>query len=255
IRKTVTLEYDGRQRRYEKALEARGQTLDNLRQELRRRVLISSYLESEINSKIHEPTRAELMAAFQATASSLRRPPRRRMSLIDVRIRARLPAGTDNPSGPELEKARTAAHARMEAARAALAAGKAFADVARRFSDGLHAGEGGNWGWVTRGSVRARFEPAVDALYALDEGGISDVLTVDNGLLLVRCDRIDPGLEPDFRTVQPELVARYSRNTFNREVSKLVGDLRGRARIEPANLDRFHAAVVRAGLDIVGPTP
>ncbi|MGI0148598.1 MAG: hypothetical protein ACREDF_03580, partial [Thermoplasmata archaeon] len=60
IRKTVTEDYGGVQRRYEKQLEARGTTLDDAREKTRREIVIAGFLEAEIKPKIGEPTRAEL---------------------------------------------------------------------------------------------------------------------------------------------------------------------------------------------------
>ncbi len=98
IRKIVSADYDGIQSRYEKALQSRGQTFAEVRQKLRRDITIAGFLEREIRPKVAEPTRAELLAAFEALADSFRKPARRRMSLIDVRIRRHPPAGMDGPS-------------------------------------------------------------------------------------------------------------------------------------------------------------
>jgi hypothetical protein len=63
---------------------------------------------------------------------------------------------------------------------------------------------------------------------------------------VVCCVEFDPGAEPDFESVQPELLERHHRATYNRLITELVTRLRAKARIEPADLERFHAAVVVA---------
>ena len=248
IRRIVTTAHDGIQRRYEKHLEAQGQTLDDVRTRLRREMIVTSYLEQEVKPKVAEPTRAELLATFEANADAFTRPPRRRMSLIDVRVLDRLPKNSDTPSRDQVQRARSEALARMEAVQAQLRDGRAFADVARDYSDGLHAVDGGAWGWVTGGSVRERFEPAVEALYRLKAGEISDIVETRGGFFLVLCDEIDPGLEAGFQAVQPQLTEYFLRTAYNRKIVELVAELRSKARIEPPNLDRFHAAVVEAAL-------
>jgi parvulin-like peptidyl-prolyl isomerase len=246
IRRIVTSEHDGIQRRYEKHLESRGQTLAEVREKLRREVIIAGYLEQEVRPKVAEPTRTELLEAFQLSADSLRRPPRRSMSLIDVRVRSRLPENVTDPTPEQLRAAREEAMSRIRAARDELQTGADFAEVARRYSDGLNAADGGSWGWVTKGSVRERFEPAVEALYKLNAGQDNGIIEAEDGFFLVRCDELDPGLEPDFQTVQPELKERHFRAAYNRLIIELVADLRSKARIEPANLERFHTAAVNA---------
>jgi hypothetical protein len=246
IRRIVTTGYGGIQRRYEKYLDSKGQTLDGMRERMRREIIITSYLEQHIKPKVAEPTRAELLALYQANAESFRRPARRRMSLIDVRILDGLPKGVNEPTREQWDTARQEALSRAETAQAELRSGLPFADVARRHSNGLHADDGGAWGWVSRGSVRERFEPAVSALYRLPAGDVSDIIETDDGFFLVRCDEIDPGLEPSFKAVQPELKKRHFRAAHNQLISELVTELRSEARIEPADLTRFHAAVVDA---------
>ncbi len=247
IRKIITTGHDGIQRRYERYLESQGHTLDDVRERLRREIIITSYLETELKPKVDEPTRAELLAAFKATADSFRRPARRRMSLIDVRVRERVSQDAATPRHEQPENARAKAHSRVQTAQAQLDSGIDFADVARCFSDGFHTDEGGAWGWVAKGSVRERFEPAVEALYQLDAGEVSDIIETEDGFFLVRCDEIDRGVEPDFEMLQPQLEERLFRVAYNRLIVERVAELRAKARIEPADLECFHATVVEAG--------
>jgi hypothetical protein len=246
IRRIVSTQYDGVQRKCEKDLESKGSSLENLRRRLRREIVITSYLDAEIKPKVAEPTRAELAAAYEASADSFRRPERRQMSLIDMRVHNQLPEQPGSPSPRALEAARAAARSRAEAAQSQLKAGASFAEVARQYSDGLHADEGGSWGWVTRGSVRDRFEPAVAALYRLGAGEVSDLIETEDAFFLVRCDAVDEGYEPDFQTLQPELAERLFSAAYNRQIMEALNELRKHARIEPADLDRFHAALVAA---------
>ncbi len=246
IRKTVTEGYDGRQRRYERALEAKGLSIDDARRKIRHGILVASYLDQEIEPKLVEPTRAELFDEFHAWVKASRKPPRRRMSLIDVRVADRLPPGVTRPTREQTTMARAAAMARAHAARAELQDDAYFADIAGKYSDGLHASEGGSWGWVTKGSVRERFEPAIEALFRLEEGGVSEVIETSDGCFLVACDEIERREEPEFELLQPKLKERHRVNQYGRLVAELVAKLRRNARIEPTNLDRFHAAVVAA---------
>jgi hypothetical protein len=254
VRKIVASQYGGTERRYEKYLESRGRTLADVRDELRRSIIISSYLDQEVRPKVPEPTRAELLALFHASADSLSRPPRRRMSLIDVRVTDRLASGLTDPTREQSAAARDAAQTRIQSAKTELTSAEAFADVAGRYSDGLHAAEGGAWGWVTEGSVRERFEPAVEALFRLDARKVSDIIETDDAFFIVHCDEIDPGYESDFQTAQPRLTEFLLREAHSRRITALVAELRADARIEPANLERFHAAVVQA-VPVLTPSP
>ncbi len=244
LRKIISAEYGGVQRRMERHLESTGQSLQEYRLRLRREMIIARFLELELKPKVAEPTRAELVAFYDQNAAQWRRNARRSMSLIDVRVMDRLPDSDAQPTREEIQAARAEARKRIEQAGAALRRGESFGEAAKTYSDGLNAADGGSWGWVTRESVRERFLPAVDALEKLRPGEVSDVVETADGFFLVRCDDFDAGVEPVFQDVQPQLKERYFRNAFNRLIEEKVQQLRKSARIAPSNLDRFQAAVV-----------
>ena len=248
IGNVIAAEHGGIERRYERSVEKQGRTSAEVRAERRRAVMISGYLEREIKPKLDEPTREELYAAYESERSNWTRSERRRMSLIDARIEAHLDSSTTEPTRTQWETARSAARAAIDAARAELARGEEFGSVARRHSNGLHAADGGAWGWLDRQSVRERFAPAVDALYTLGTGAVSDVIESIDGYFLVRCDEIEPAMNARFEDVQPALRQRLMVEQLNRRITELVAELRDQSGIAPATLERFHGAVVEVVL-------
>ena len=169
------------------------------------------------------------------------------MSLIDIRVSERLPKNTDRPTKEQVNAARDAALSKIRATREAFGDGADFADMARRDSDGIHAPEGGAWGWITEGSVRERFVPAVDALFKLGEGDVSGIVEGGDGFFLVKCDAIDEPVTPDFEALQPQLADRYFRAQYNRLIMERVEKLQKQAHLVQADLDRFFVAVIEAG--------
>ncbi len=255
IRKTVATQYDGVLPRYEKHLAAQGKSLADARAKIRREIIIASFLEEEIKPKIGEPTRAELYAAFESSADSLRRLERRQMSLIEVRVGLRAPSDAPAVTDGSPDDPREAALRRIRAAQADVRRGVDFAEVARKFSDDSRTEDGGAWGWVGKGSVRERYEPAVEALYQLRQGDVSDVIQSGDSFFLVRCDVVEPGVDPDFTSAQPQLREQWTREKYNRLVIDLVNTLRRDARIEPTNLELFHASAVQAALSVTASAP
>jgi len=248
IRRIVTTEHEGIQRRYEKALAEEGRTLEEARDELRRQMTISAYLEQEFRPKLGEPTRNELVAVFEENKQKWQRPARRKMSLIDIRVLEFLPDGVDAPTREQLDAARAQARSVAEDAVESLRMGTSFAELARRWSHGLHAGDGGAWGWIERGMLRERFTPAVDTLYRLGEGEVGGPIETPDGFFVVRCDQIDPGFDANFENIQPQLQEEYQRSAFARLVSKHVAELREKCAIDVRTLERFHMAVVQSAL-------
>lgn len=246
LRRIVSERHAGVQGEFERHLAARGQTLDEVRDHLRRRLTIAAHLERELRPRVSEPTRSELLELYENVRQSMGQEPRRSMSLIEVRVGDRLPRDVDDPTPAQLGEAKSAARARADAAMLELRAGKPFADVARNYSDSGRAIEGGAWGWVTREGVRERYTPALDRLFAMSKGDVSEIIEVPDGFFIVRCDDAVDGVTPTFESAQPELIRRHGDLAFSRLVGELVQDLRKRARIEPADMDRFFAAVVAA---------
>ncbi len=248
VRKIVTLSHGGSQRVYERQLAADGETLESVRKHIRRQIVISSFIDTNIKTSTTEPTRAELWQTYQASQHELQRPPRRRMSLIDIRVQHYLPEGVDTPSRDAYDSAKAKAHEVIRKIKADLASGASFAEIAKAQSHGLHAVDGGAWEWVTPGSVRERYEPAVVALYNLSQGDVSPEIDVSDGFLLVRCDEIDPGYTPSFADVQVELTAQIVRESNNRALMELVNELREKAKLDPNALDSFHRFIVKQEL-------
>jgi len=216
--------------------------------------VVQAYLESEFKPKVAEPKRAELLAAYQESVAALRKPARRSMSLIDVRISEFLPSGVDEPTREQWQAARSEARKQIRTAQVMLLEGAYFPGVAARYSHGLQAADGGKWGCVTSEGVRERFAPAVAALEKLGAGQVSEIVETPDAFFLVRCDELEPGYDPDFESVQPELADRFFRIEYNRLVAVHVEELRKKSGVSQSDLERFHAAVVDAAYRIVRET-
>lgn len=247
VRRVVSRDYEGVQRRFEKYLLQHGLTVDDFRARLRREIIVTQYVEAELRSRVAEPTRAELYEAYTKLADSLRKPERKRMSLIEVAVAQFLPPGSDRGSDAEAT-ARAAARAQIAAAREALRGGAAFADAARQYSQDSRAEDGGAWGWVGLGTVRERYEPAVAALYSLAAGQTSEIIETPDAYFIVRCDEVEAGFTASFSEVQGELLERYTRGRLNELIAEEVNELRAKARVEPSRLEEYHAAVVQETL-------
>lgn len=249
LRKIITEQWNGVQRRYEKQLLDQQRSLDDVREKLRREILVSAYLEGQIKPLVAEPTRDELLAIYNANVDSWKKPERRSMSLIEVRVLDFLPPDVSDPTREQIAAARQAARQRIGEAQRKLKEGVSFAEVARQYSTDSRAAGGGDWGWITPEEVRERYLPAVEALSKLQAGQVSDVVVSGDSLFLVRCDEHDPGLAPSFVDVQNELTRQHYRISYNRKLTELIRDLQSTARIEPSVPARYLRAAVEAALD------
>ncbi len=251
-RRRVTELGGGVQWQYEQLLRQQGVTLDEERARLRRQIVIQRHLHLQVYPKIQSPTRDELWELFNRSKADLEKPERRRMSLIEVDVLKRLPEGVTAPTREQQAAARDAAMEIVRAAKAELDRGRPFADVARQYSEGLHADAGGDWGWVSRDALRERWQKAVAALYELPATGVGEVVETPAALFLVSCTEIEPASTPEFQTIQPELVERYRRERSDEMLNALLKELHQKARIEPERIDLFLTAVALAAPPYAG---
>lgn len=249
IREIVNTEHGGRQTRYEEWLSERGLTPADDRARIRREMLIVAHLQRTIGNKVAEPTRRELEQYYSEYASETAARRQRHMLLIDV------PIGDTDATGRSVTAPVPPEFGRTKAARALarIRAGEPFAAVAREYSEGIQSSSGGDWGWVTRDGVKPRWQPAVDALYRLEEGEVSDIVESEEACFIVCCADIEDVEVQSFADIQPELVERYKNRQFDALARTLVRELYQNARIRPENPARFLRAVVEAAPQPPGP--
>ena len=233
VRKRVNTGFGGRQSRYEKALVEQGLTLAEERERIRREMIVMRHLHQTVTSRVLDPTRAELVRFFDERKDELSKPERRGMSLIEVPVTS---------SGGGASDARDL----IARARAELDAGADFAAVAVKYSKGIHAEEGGAWDPLPQGSVKAHWEPAIAKLFQTEAGEISGIIETGEAFFIVRCDAIEPAVEPDFGAIQPRLMQAYRDLQFNRLVDESVRELQQKAVFVPENIGRFLQAVADA---------
>ena len=238
VRETVQEEHDGRQRAYERELSSKGTTLDEQRDRIRHELVVQRYLSRELRSRIVDPTRRELMQYFEQAKADLSKPERREMFLIDVPIEAAV-------TGEGEDELADSARSRIEGAERELADGASFSTVAAGYSKGIHAADGGAWGWVSRTGLRPRWHSALESLYSLEEGEVSSVRITDEAYFIVRCGRIEEATEPDFQAIQPELQERYRRVQQRMYLDELMTRLLDDAELDSKRVEQFVATVAR----------
>lgn len=228
IRDRVTREFGGRQSRFEVHLASMNMTLEDARQKVRRRILVVKYLQDNIVPKIADPTRRELLEYYDANIQSYTEPARHELFMIEV------------PKAADPESAR----ADIERAHARLLAGEPFETVAREVSKGIHAAEGGRWGYI-QSPLQGRFAAPSAAFFALDPEQISEIVEADDAFFIVRTGEVVEARTRGFADVQPELVERFRNAQFDALRSEMLRECIDRAIIEPRE-DLFVQAVVEA---------
>lgn len=175
----------------ELALNERGTTLEAYKEGFVTQRLAIEY----VGSHIERPpplTRPELVAYYQAHLDEYKIPARVLWQQVQV---------SWNPRFSREEAAR-----KIEQARQALLRGESFEDVARQFSDGPTASEGGRWDWTNRGSLAE--QKLEDTLFQLPVGTVSPVIEGRSAFHLVKVlDRQAESRRP-FAELQDEIAEK-----------------------------------------------
>ncbi len=121
------------------------------------------------------------------------------------------------------ELSREEALARLEEARAQLAEGEDFADLALRYSDDATTAEqGGDLGVISRGFFGDAFD---EAAFALGPGQVSGIVETDSGLHLLKVTELDqPPLDEMREELERDLALAEVGDAFNRRVQTLIDE-------------------------------
>jgi len=216
IRDRVNQEFGGRQSRYEHHLASLDMTLEDAREKQRRKLIVEHYLSNELVPRISSPTRQELWDYYHQNLETYTQQGKREFFLIDI---------PKNSQGINASESISEAWSRLQK-------GEAFEEVALAFSRGIHAADGGSWGFV-KSQLQGRYEAVSNRFFELQEQEFSEIIETDTSFFIVKTGRVIPASTLRFEEVQPDLVLRYRNVEFEVIRSQLVRSLYDRAVITP----------------------
>jgi len=154
---------------------------------------------------------AEVETLYQQRHAEFSQPEKRRASHILVRSRR-----------DASEAMRSMAMEKINAAKARLDAGEAFADVAKDVSEDGSAGKGGDLGFFPRGAMVPEFNEAV---FNLAKGEVSDIVETDFGFHIIQLNEIKPAKETPLKKVYEQLAEAVKKEKAGEEAYKLSQEL------------------------------
>lgn len=215
----INREFGGRETAYEKYLAKHGKTRDEVRERLRRTVLIDSYLRDRLLPLVPQPRKQELADYYQAHLDDFSKSGRREMFLIDVPVAAFL--DLSKPVARDDEEAATKkARQTVDNAAEALKQGESFDAVAKKYNYGLHKEDGGNWGWITAppkgqtAPLQGHWEAPSRKLFELGPGQTSEIVEAARSFFIVKVGQIDAGKTLSFQEAQPEITGTIRQQQF-----------------------------------------
>ena len=202
---------------YAAALEQIGISDDELRTEFRRQLAIQDMIDADIAPAVGV-TEQESKEFYESNPGYFFSPEQVRASHILILL---------SPDAAEEEKSQ--ARSRMLGIRERILAGEDFAELANQFSEDGSSANGGDLGFFQREQM---VKPFADAAFALDIGELSDVVTTQYGLHLIRVtERREESVVP-FEQVQMQIFQYLQREKTMVAIEQLAAQLRGQAEIE-----------------------
>ena len=244
IRQRVNAEFGGRQSRFEKHLAELGRSLDDVREHAKRHLLVSDYLRRKFTEQVAEGTRAELWQYYQSHLEDFTTPASAELFLIDIPYDAFAADRRCRPGSADWLRSKVQARRQAEKARAELVSGMPFAAVARTYSKGIHAADGGSWGAIGSSSLVGRYRAATEALAGMGSHEHSEVIEGEEAYFIVGTGQVQPAQVPSFEQAQPRIKGALRRERMAELEREYLEKLRQRANVQ--RWQEFQLEVLRA---------
>ena len=196
---------------FNRALAANGIDRDVLRDQLRESLLTNKVLAREVPINLNDDALRTEYEKVKDEKYPI--PEKARVAEILVRF---------DPADPASKEA---AKGKIDEARARIAGGTAFSDVAKTLTEGPARDRGGDLGVVSRGDL----QPELDhAIFGIPEALTAPVELKDGWALLSITDREKAGYRP-FDDVKEEIRKRLSEEIYDKKFADYLTDLRKRS--------------------------
>lgn len=200
-----------------KVLEEAGESMSDFRESLKKQFIAISMAQAKRYEFEQEAviTEDDMRAYYEAHRDEFSHEER-----IHLR-RIFLDAGSDTES-------RVRARARIEELREEAALGAEFAELAKTYSQGPEAEEGGLLGWIARGDL---VEALDGAAFALGDGEVSPPVETEFGYHILRVDDRQAAGTATFDDIRTEIEPRLRASYAQERYKKWISELRKRSRV------------------------
>ena len=234
VKDIINAQYGGVRARYEAHLKSLDYTPAEAKERLKRETIVHEYLRERFKPMLHEPTRRELVNYYQEHLADVTTTEKAELFLIEVPIQSELKKPLDQATPEEVEAARTTAHDKIRLARAEIDKGADFGAVAKKYSRGPSAAQGGAWGEISPGSLTKRWAKPGEVVFTLKPQEMKEVETPE-AFFLVRCGKKTPAQQTSFEEAQKVMMDKVVDEQFSRLRGDYIRDLMKNATITKRN--------------------
>jgi len=197
-------------------LTSLSKTEETLRAEYARRLALKHFIDRFRNEV--SVSEEELSRYFIAHRASFQEPAK-------VRYRRILVSVPEEAAAVDKE----AAKERIDEVKKLVDAGGDFAGLARGFSDGVHAEDGGDCGFTLWAEGLTTVEKRA---FSLPAGEVSDIIVLPEGYAIIKVEEKHPATDPTIDDVRDRVRQMVERQAVNRELNAYVLELKKDAEIE-----------------------
>jgi len=244
VKDVINRRFAGSYARYEAHLKSLDLTLDGIKARAKRQAMVMQFLRDRFHPMVGNPTRRELDTYYRTHLDEFTTPAKAELFLIEIPLAKELGKPLVQATPAQIESARSRARERLERAQQELEAGVEFTAVAKRYSKGIRAKSGGDWGEISPAALTGRWAEAAKVLFTLKPDQIGDVVETDEALFIVKCGRHTPACRLTFEEAQEQIINRFAAEDFERQRNVYVQELMTRATIRPH--EAFFQAVLAA---------
>jgi peptidyl-prolyl cis-trans isomerase SurA len=189
----------------EKAAEAQGASYEDFKQNLRNQIVTQRVIGQEVGSHL-AMNKDDVKKFYEQHKAEMERPEQVRLSEILIAPKTPAKPGADAkpeaPSEAETEAALADAQTKAQDVLDQIHKGGKFADLAKKYSDGPSAKDGGDLSYFKRGTLSKELE---DKVFALKAGEVTDVIRTKQGYVILQASEHQMAGIPPMKEVEPRI--------------------------------------------------
>jgi peptidyl-prolyl cis-trans isomerase SurA len=186
----------------EKAAKEQGISFEDFKANIRNQIVTQEVMRQEVGQKL-QFTPGDVERYYEAHKKEYAQPESVTLAEILVSTGTQAPSATEPGELQPVDPATlAAAKSKADELEAKLNAGGNFTELARTFSDGPTAAEGGDLGQFRRGALAKVLE---DSTFVLKAGQYTEPIRTRQGFVILKVVKHTPGGVPPFKDVAPQV--------------------------------------------------
>jgi len=216
---------------FRKALEKEGLTIEKYREIITDEIRVRTFMVQVMRRDIKDPSDEEIEAFYNTSISRYKTDEKTRLSIIVIGY-----------SGDSTITQKQDAFSTINGLYFRIMAGEDFAELAKEYSTGPNAENGGDIGYKDRSAVAQYLEKAPE--YKLAVGNLTPVLETPTGYVLLMPTEIVPAKDHSLEDVREEIIKSLTERRKAENVQKWLDQQMNKAEVEIVEPELYRLVAV-----------